>query len=383
MRLKIPALHRHKASNRARVSWKGRHIYFGAWGAPETEEAYRRWAAELVSGGAHTPTRPGAEMLISELAALYLEHCRRYYPETSTMHPILLNATERLVGLYGSTQAAKFGPRALRAVRATWLEDALSRNTVNKYVGCIKRMFRWAAEMEHIDAAVYQALSTLTNLHRKRSTARETRPIEPVPEAHLEAVLAIAPRVIGDMIRVQTLSGARPGEVCALRRGDIDTTGDVWIATIREHKGSWRDDAKPRLVPFGPRAQALLKPYLLRPDDAYIFDPRESIAEKPAAKGRRREGQPDTPRKTDRTVRDHYDTSSYRRAINRLCDRAGLKPADRWNPNQLRKLAATKARERFGLDAAQVLLGHASADITQVYARVNQARLVEIAKELG
>ena len=40
----------------------------------------------------------------------------------------------------------------------------------------------------------------------------------------------------------------------------------------------------------------------------------------------------------------------------------------KWSPNRLRHTAATAIRKRFGLEAAQVVLGHSKADITQVYA---------------
>ena len=44
--------------------------------------------------------------------------------------------------------------------------------------------------------------------------------------------------------------------------------------------------------------------------------------------------------------------------------RAEWKKAHRWSPNRLRHSAATAIRQRFGLEAAQVPLGHASADVT-------------------
>ena len=79
-----------------------------------------------------------------------------------------------------------------------------------------------------------------------------------------------------------------------------------------------------------------------------------------------------------------YTTDSYRRAIHRACDKTFPHPelsklkaarADRsaegtelrqwqsehrWSPNQLRHTAATEIRSKFGLEAAQVILGHSS-----------------------
>jgi integrase len=85
-------------------------------------------------------------------------------------------------------------------------------------------------------------------------------------------------------------------------------------------------------------------------------------------------------RKPKRTAGEQYTTESYRRAIHRACDKAGI---DRWSPNRLRHSAGTEIRKRYGLEAAQVILGHASADVTQVYAERDLQKAVEIMREVG
>ena len=54
-----------------------------------------------------------------------------------------------------------------------------------------------------------------------------------------------------------------------------------------------------------------------------------------------------------------------------------------WNPNQLRHSAGTEIRKHFGLEGAQVFLGHEAADVTQVYAEADIARAADIAREVG
>jgi integrase len=54
-----------------------------------------------------------------------------------------------------------------------------------------------------------------------------------------------------------------------------------------------------------------------------------------------------------------------------------------WNPNQLRHTLATEVRKRFGVEAAQVLLGHSRADVTQVYAERDLGLAERIALEIG
>jgi site-specific recombinase XerC len=54
-----------------------------------------------------------------------------------------------------------------------------------------------------------------------------------------------------------------------------------------------------------------------------------------------------------------------------------------WFPNQLRHTAGTEIRRRFGLEAAQTVLGHSKADVTQVYAERDFAKAANVARLIG
>ena len=86
----------------------------------------------------------------------------------------------------------------------------------------------------------------------------------------------------------------------------------------------------------------------------------------------------------------HYSKDSYRRCISRAVElanearqKAGLAPLPHWHPNQLRHSLGTEVRQKFGLEAAQVVLGHSKADVTQVYAERDQRLAVEVARQVG
>jgi integrase len=72
--------------------------------------------------------------------------------------------------------------------------------------------------------------------------------------------------------------------------------------------------------------------------------------------------------------------AAYGKAIDKAAERAGVPT---WNPNQLRHRLATEVRKRYGVEAAQVLLGHERADVTQVYAERNMGLAERIAGEIG
>ncbi len=62
---------------------------------------------------------------------------------------------------------------------------------------------------------------------------------------------------------------------------------------------------------------------------------------------------------------------------------AAWRKAHRWHPHQLRHNYATDVRGQFGLEAAQVLLGHTKADVTQIYAERDMNRAANVAAKIG
>jgi integrase len=58
-------------------------------------------------------------------------------------------------------------------------------------------------------------------------------------------------------------------------------------------------------------------------------------------------------------------------------------PTLHWHPHQLRHTHGTEIRRQFGLEAAQVVLGHTSAQVTQIYAERDQAQAVDVAAKIG
>ncbi len=80
------------------------------------------------------------------------------------------------------------------------------------------------------------------------------------------------------------------------------------------------------------------------------------------------------------TAGERYQENSYRNALQRAAKRAGV---EKWFPNQLRHTRATEIRKEFGLEAAQVILGHEKADVTQIYAESDKQKGVAIMRQIG
>jgi integrase len=176
----------------------------------------------------------------------------------------------------------------------------------------------------------------------------------------------------------------RPGEACLMRGRDLVEDGTTWTYKPGSHKTAWR--GRSREIVLGPKARQVVEEFVRADPEAYLFDPRDSVAEHHARRSAGRKSKPTPSEKAKRAARPgvnhsrRYCNDSYRNAVLRACEKAGVPP---WSPNQLRHTAATTIRARFGLEAAQAILGHARADVTQLYAERDIARAVEVMREVG
>jgi integrase len=399
---KVPGYGRHKHSGQAVVRLDGVDHYLGPYGSDQSHELYERliteWRAKrqeqsLLGPATPTDVRATGALTVEQLLGLYWNFAKAYYTrdgkptkEVSGMK----YAMRPLRKMYASLPARDFGPLALKSVRQSMVDADLCRNQVNSRVNRIKRIFKWAVSEELVPSSTYQALCTVTGLTYGRTNARETEPVRPVPDTWVETVLPFLSPQVATMIQLQRLTGMRPEEVVTLRMCEVNTSDEVWTYRPIAHKNRWR--GHDRIIPIGPQAQRLLEPYLNRQPNCYLFSPLEAEALRNQARRQSRRT-PMTPShaarkakvKPKRPKRDHYDVDAYRRAITYGIKKANKEGAivPHWAPNQLRHSRGTEVRKRFGIEAAQVVLGHARADVTQVYAERDLELAIEVARQTG
>lgn len=287
----------------------------------------------------------------------------------------------------------------------------------------IRRMFKWAVENEIVPPAIFHGLIAVRGLQRGRTAARETERKKPVAVTLVDAVRPYVSRHIEAIIDLQLLTGARPGEICAMRACDLDTSGRIWIYKLEAHKTEHHGHQ--REIYLGPRAQDVVKPFLKTDLQAYLFSPREAEAERLQAKraARKTKVQPSQVCRKRRKPKHRpgilYDVAAYRRAIARACAvafplpehlgprikdngkretdkewKGRLTPAEKaevkawrrahsWHPHQLRHNAATALRKEFGVEIARIILGHATAFTTGIYAETDRVQAMEVIGKIG
>jgi len=384
---RVPKLCRHRLKGRPDLAYTrlpgiGR-IGLGRWGTPESKREYRKVITEWLSSGG-LPVEP-EEVTVADLTARFMRHAEEHYrrPDgTQTGEVDTFRTLQAILDdLYGDVHVADFGPSDLKIVRDVMIERGWTRKSINHQVRRIVHIWKWGVEQELVRGSVHEDLRAVAPLKRGRSKAKESKPVKPVPQQHIDAVREHVSSPVRALIDLQLLTAARPGELLGLRAIDIDTSRKVWIAKIENHKTSHH--GRDRDIFIGPRGQRVLEPFMSdRPVDAFLFSPREGHAEvrRRGAKGARRPNQKPSPRETDREIGDRYTTDSYRKAIHRGC-RAAKVPT--WGPHRLRHSAGTELRKEFGVEGAQLLLGHAHLSATEIYAELNRSKAVQIAAKVG
>ena len=376
----IPNYRHHKTTGQAFVELGGRRFYLGKHGSKASREEYERRIAEYLANGRKLPpTRTKTGITCKELAVRFLEWAEGYYikngQQTETFGHCR-RATAMLVKHYGLESVDNFTPLSLVFLQQQWIDEEYARLTVNRYVDIIKQAFKHGSKFGWVNPPTYHALLSVDGLKAGRTKAPEYRKIEPVTDAIVEQTLPHLPPVVIDMVRVQKFSGMRPQDVRNCRACDFDRSGDIWRYVPYTHKTEHQ--GKKRIVAIGPKAQAILAPYLEAKADtpeAFLFSPRDSERLRKIEKRRNRKtlnkkGQVQ-PSQRDRSkpganrAKEQYSKSSYNRAVSRACEKAGV-PI--WSVNQLRHSAGTAVRKQYGLEAAQVFLGHANAATTEIYA---------------
>ena len=419
----VPKYRKHRASGQAVVTIAGKDHYLGRHNSQPSRMLYKRLVGEwLISGRPTAPLDPDS-LTITELIGRYWKHVQAFYrrpdgtrTETAdNMRPAL----RELRSLYGDAAVEEFGPIALKNLQRRFVELGQSRGYVNENIDRIKRMFRWGVSEELIDEAILRRLESVEGLRKGKTTAPDHPPVPPVGDDIVDATLPELTPTVCAMVQIQRLTGARPGEICIMRPSDIRQAEDVWLFIPERHKTEHH--GKARTIVIGPKAQAILSPYLDRAADAYCFRPDETLqAHLKDRHAKRRTplscgckpGRHKANRK--RAPQDHYTNDSYRRAIHRACDRVFVPPAPlarkageseaarlrrlttrqkaeltawqsakRWSPNQLRHTMGTQTREHFGIEAVAAVLGHSRTDTSEIYALRNIKLAAEVAKAIG
>lgn len=412
-----PELKRHTNGSAyvRRPKWMGgNNKYFGPFGSDRANREYEEWRSQWwAASGAPGIVAPSTVGTLRSLVAAYVRYAMAYYSDNGKLTKEFKNqnlALRYVVKLFGSEPAASISPRHLTIIQQAMIVEKQSRSYINRTISRIKRAFKWASSSGLIPPEKYHGLLSVSSIQQGKFDTREAPDVLPVPDAIVERTLPYLTPTLAAMVKLHRICGMRPAELCIMRNGDIDRTRDVWLYIPERHKNEWRGHS--RIVALPKKAQAILTPLLGDDPATYIFSPRKSEEERRELRTIHFKADRSTPifpselktraalkEKRRRThtsrVREHYDTDSYRRAVQYGIKRANAveermaKEQERqaekipnWHPNQLRHSASTSVSQLLGQQAAQRWLGHESLDTTNLYTEKQLGELLTIARKL-
>jgi integrase len=326
----VPSYRRQKSRNLAVVTIDGRDYYLGPWDTPASKQKYaaliRSWQQQQEAGDNYQEEslRPNDQPTINDLILAYLKHVLVYYKPNhgENKEAGCVDAALKVIQDcgFGREPAETFRPKDLKTVREAMVKKDWSRSYINRQICRVRRMFAFAAEEDLVPGPVYYSLLAVKGLRKGTPGVRETKRIRPVPIDHIKAVLTRAHPVLKAMVLYAYRTGARPGEVCAMKPCHIDRKGKVWVYAVPPEANKTDHHDQERNVYIGPRAQKTLEPRLngVRPHE-FVFSPARAETIRQAI---RREScnTPIWPLRITRTAakkkiytkrpkRDHYDDS--------------------------------------------------------------------------
>ncbi|MDX6565628.1 MAG: hypothetical protein QOE10_1290 [Gaiellales bacterium] len=263
------------------------------------------------------------------------------------------------------------GPKSVRRYIARLSERGAAPSTSARKLAALRALFASQREHGHMSQNPADLVSTPRrgeHLPRVLSAREAARLLDGIPASVEAGPLAVRDRA---MFELAYSCGLRAEEIVSLDIRDVDHDAEQLRV---EGKGR-----KTRFVPVGEPAMAAVQAYLERARPALATPPAVRGERPPAltpARGRGPEDDP--PRRGDplflsKTGRA-LGTSDVRRRLRTWTARTGV--AEGSSPHALRHSFATHLLDGGAdLRSIQEMLGHASVSSTQIYTRVESARL--------
>ncbi len=354
----LPSYLLHKKTGQARCRIAGKDHYLGPFGSEESRIKYSQLICQSVDplanrGNATTKSAEADSGLsVAELLLAFMRHAETYYVKNGKLTDevdCFKSAIRPVRELFALTPAKDFSPLNLKAVQKQYVAQGWSRGFCNSSINRVRRIFKWGVGDGLIPVTTWQTLQAVPPLKAGHTAAPDHKRREAIGDEQLDAVRQHLLMQRGkrreqyrDLFDLMRATGARPGELLALTMARIDTTGEVWVADLKDHKNANRGLS--RKLFFGPQSQLILRRC---PPTGPLFP---------------------------------FGRAAFSNTVKAACIAAGVPP---FVPYCLRHTKATAIRDSIGIEAAQATLGHAQPDMTARYSRKMDKLAIEAAKACG
>lgn len=383
-----PRLCHHKASNQGYVFIEGKCIYLGTFGTPECRQRYRaellRWEEEQKGERVERKVYLGRGATIAELVEAFMREVADVKfqidgEKTTSWKACRLFLRDDLAARFGDMRADEFRHPEFEEYRQKYIQKGYARGSMKNVIARILVLFRWGHKKGVVSAETLTSLATSP----EPDEGEERDPVGHVEPATLAKLLEFLKQPsakcdyparrqrLSAMMEIQYLVGMRPGELVRMKSSEIRQDATVlvkgktiqifdeagkpyagWVFQPGRHKNLKRGRYLAYLI--GPKARALLEPYLPQNSEAYLWQ--------------------------GRLARTHLTYEAYQKIVREVCVRAGLPHIA---VNQLRHGAATRYGLIAGIESASNVLNHASLDTTAIYFSRNLQSVTGLVEKHG
>ena len=223
--------------------------------------ARRRSPPDIESGRVSTiQTEADSDPSVAELLLAFTRHADTYYvkggKKTAEVN-CFASAIRPVRELFAMLPTRDFAPLHLKAVQQRFVEAGWSRGFSNKSTNRVRHVWKWGVGNGLVPVATWQALTAVPPLKARHTTAPDHKRRETVSDEHIEAVRPFLAQHHRDLFDLLRATGARPAELLGLSMADINTTGEIWVADLTDHKNAHRGLS--RKLFFGPKSQLILR----------------------------------------------------------------------------------------------------------------------------
>lgn len=314
---------------------------------------------------------------VKHLAEAYKAHVLKRYANAVQDHSRRLDVVKWLLEYDSELLVERFGPKKLREYRDRMDDGTRSRRYLNRLTNEVRAAFKWGVSQELVTPPVLVGLKSLPPLVAGEAGFERARRKQVSVEVVRATAKHLAP-IVRDMLTVQLATGMRPSELCSMRAGEIDRSGEIWLFKPTNHKTAWKGIE--REIPILGQARTAIENYLNRSPASFLFSPAEAMSWFRAKQRSECKGYGSYKKLVEDPKKkpgDRYDSGSYRQAIVRA---AKLAKVPHWTPYQVRHLVGTTVAEALHLESSKALLGHQDLQTTQIYAKSTTKTAIEAAR---
>ena len=326
-----------------------KHTYsLGRYGSKEADRAYKQLAAQFYSDSL---TFEKNKTEIAKFFADYLQNAphNKSDPRNYKTKKLIRWCME----LFGGDACSSFSFASLSMIKERIVEECKAHNWTqvyaNQLLATAKRIFTYGVLKGWLEGSILPVIKAYPPI---TDSLKPMKKREAVSDEVVATTLKYMKQPYIDIIRLIRSACLRPCELLRIRKSDIEVKDGCWVVRVKSKTERY---GYSRIIVFNQKEQDILKKWIKEDSEVLFY----------------------TIQKTP--VRELNLVYSITTAIN-LANKNG-ENIPSWTAYQLRHAAFTENVEKYGVEIASKLAGHANLNMARIYDHSTESILIKLAQE--